>query len=273
MSNTGVAEINGAQLWYEVAGEGFPLVLIHAGIADHRLWNQQFDVFAQAYKVIRYDLRGFGDSTFPDGDYAHYMDLRGLLDHLHVSQAHLCGVSMGGTTAIDLTISDPKMVKSLIVVGSSASGFTPQQTAEEIATAEAINTQWDALYEAGKLEEASELEMQLWVDGPRDRAQVNQAVRALVNDMNLKAMRKYNSKTTYKKLEPPAVDRLGEINVPTLIMVGGLDTSNALKSATYLATNIRGAEKVVMDGLTHVPNMEEPEKFNRIVIDFLANVR
>jgi pimeloyl-ACP methyl ester carboxylesterase len=272
MSIIGIAEINGAKIAYEVTGNGVPLVLIHAGIADRRLWNHQVEVFAQTYQVIRYDLRGFGESNFPDGDYSHYQDLRGLLDHLQIAQAHLCGVSMGGSTAIDFTLTSPERVKSLIVVGSSASGFTPTRSPEEIAKADAFGAQWDALFEAGKLEEANELELQLWVDGPRDPAQVHKEVRSLVGDMNLKAMRMYNANTNFKRLEPPAFERLAEIEVPTLLIVGSLDTLNTQQSINQLAANIRGVKKVVMEGLTHVPNLERPEEFNRIVLDFLASV-
>ena len=272
MSIIGVAEINGAKISYEMAGDGVPLVLLHAGIADRRLWDRQFDAFAQTYQVIRYDLRGFGESTFPDGDYAHYQDLRGLLDHLNIAHAHVCGVSMGGSTALDFALSYPTMAKSLTMVGSSASGYTPPRTPEEVAAMQDFETKWDALYEAGNLADASELEMQRWVDGSRQPAQVDQAVRRLVNEMNLNAMRKYNSKTTFKRLDPPAFERLGEVNIPTLLVVGSLDTLDTLSAIDYLASNIRGVKKSVMEGLTHVPNMEAPDAFNHILRDFLASV-
>jgi 3-oxoadipate enol-lactonase len=272
MHITGTAKINGAQLSYDIAGEGFPLILLHAGIADRRLWDRQIEVFAQSYQVIRYDLRGFGESTFPDGDYAHYQDLRGLLDHLNISHAHVCGVSMGGSTALDFTLSNPTMAKSLTMVGSSASGYTPPRNPEEIAAMRAFENTWDALYEADKLEEANELEIRRWVDGPRPSAQVDQTVRSLVSDMNLNAMRKYNRNTTFKRLDPPAFERLAEVKLPTLLVVGSVDTSDTLSSIDYLAANLPGAKKIVMEGLTHVPNLEAPEEFNRILLDFLASV-
>lgn len=267
-----LAEINGASLYYEVVGEGYPLVLIHAGIADHRLWKNQIDEFSKRYKMIRYDLRGFGDSNFPDGEFSHYRDLYGLLQFLNIEKAHLCGVSMGGSTAVDLALAYPQMVSALITCGSGASGFQREMSDEEKKYWEDFETKWDGFFKAGKLEEANEMEVELWVDGPRSPSEVNPEVRALVGAMNLKAMRKYNENAKFVRLEPPAAGRLAEINVPTLVLIGDLDTAGAIASSNYLAANIPNARKVVLYGLTHVPNLERPQEYNRLVLDFLDGV-
>src|SRR6266851_3278425 len=113
---TGFAELNGTRLYYEVAGEGHPLVLIHGGLVDRRLWDDQFDVFAQHYRVIRYDIRGFGNSDVPAGPYSNYEDLYGLLKFLGVEKAYIMGLSMGGGIDIDFTLAHPEMVAALIPV-------------------------------------------------------------------------------------------------------------------------------------------------------------
>jgi pimeloyl-ACP methyl ester carboxylesterase len=266
------AEINGASIHYEIVGEGYPLILIHAGIADSRLWQHQVSEFAQHYKVVRYDLRGFGLSTIPDGESSHYRDLHALLQYLHIDKAHLCGVSVGGSTAIDFTLSYPHMVSALITVGSSASGWQREMSAEEQNYWDDFGAKWDELYAAGKLDEANEMEVQLWVDGPRGPTEVDPQVRALVSEMNLTAIRQTNNNAKFVRMEPPAVNRLAEITIPTLIIVGELDTASAVQAADHLASGISGARKVVMHGLTHVPNLERPAEFNRLVLGFLENV-
>src|SRR5436309_11448713 len=127
MTQTGYAELNDTKLYYEVAGEGHPLVLLHGGLVDRRLWDDQFTVFAQHYKVIRYDMRGYGDSGLLKRDTKPYSlgkDLYALLQFLGVEKTYLIGLSMGGGLAIDFTIKHPEMVDALITVGAGVSGFT-----------------------------------------------------------------------------------------------------------------------------------------------------
>ena len=104
---SGFAELNGTKFYYEVMGIGEPLVLVHAGIADCSMWDEQCHVFSQQYQVIRYDMRGYGQTALVDGPYAHYEDLKSLLDFLGVQQAHVLGCSFGGTTALDFTLAYP----------------------------------------------------------------------------------------------------------------------------------------------------------------------
>src|SRR5690606_6601331 len=121
--STGFADINGARLYYEVAGEGPALVLLHAGICDSRMWDDQFAAFAKHYRTVRYDLRGYGQSNPVAGRFAHYEDLRALLDHLGIERAYLIGVSFGGMIAIDFTLTYPQRVAGLILVGTGVDGY------------------------------------------------------------------------------------------------------------------------------------------------------
>ncbi|GAB4197645.1 MAG: alpha/beta hydrolase [Roseiflexaceae bacterium] len=267
-SHTGVAEVNGAQIAYEIAGEGFPLVLIHAGVADRRMWDAQMPAFAQAHRVLRYDMRGYGQTPMPAGPFAHRRDLIGLLEALGIGQAVLLGCSMGGTTAIDAALERPDLVAALIVVGSSPSGL-------EIEVAPP--RQWDELvaaYKARDMERTAELEVEIWVDGPqRTPDQVPAAVRELVRQMNLIALTNEAAGLGQPEpMSPPAAGRLGEIRVPTLVIHGDLDQPDIPQSSAYLAEQIGGARHVVMPGTAHLPNMEQPEEFNRIVSDFLSNI-
>lgn len=119
----GFAAINGANLYYEVAGSGHPLVLVHAGIADNRMWDDQFSAFANQYRVIRFDQRGYGQSPPMEGEFARHNDLYELLKFLKVERAYLIGCSMGGRVCLDFALEHPDIAAALIMVGSGPSGF------------------------------------------------------------------------------------------------------------------------------------------------------
>ena len=182
---SGFAEVNGAKLYYETLGEGHPLILIHAGIADRRMWDDQFAVLAQYYNVIRYEVRSFGNSRplEDSGDsvltYSDHQDLDGLLNFLNVEQAFVLGVSNGGRIAIDFTLAYPDKVKALMPICSALGGYEFQDEATEQKDAAG-----DAALERGDIAQAVELNLQLWVDGPqRTTDQVNSTVRRRVGEM------------------------------------------------------------------------------------------
>lgn len=266
---SGIAHINGAKLYYEVVGSGQPLVLLHAGIADRRMWDDQFDVFTRHYRVIRYDARGFGTSDLPPGQFAFRDDLYGMLKHLGVEKAYLVGCSMGGSTCLDFALEHPEMVEALVLVGSGLSGYqwTNRNDPLDAAAEEASN--------ARDFERANELNLRLWVDGlDRTPEQVRPGVRERVSEMNLASLRRIDEQeqAQQQRLDPPAAGRLGEIAAPTLVIVGDRDVPDIQHIAEVLEQGIPNARKVVMADAAHVPNMEWPDQFNRIVLDFLGGL-
>ena len=271
-SETGFAEVNGARLYYEVAGAGHPLTLIHAGIADHQMWDDQFAAFAARCRVIRYDLRGFGQSTLPPGPYSMVDDLRALLATLGVERTYLLGCSMGGGIVIDFTLTHPDHVDALILVGSAISGRESSQGMRDAWAAV------DATFERDGLDAANDLEVRIWVDGPhRTPDQAPSAVRERVRAMNRRIFERGPEfdATEGQKIAPPAAGRLSEIHAPTLVIVGDGDQPDIVANAEYLThgpTSIPSTREVIMPGLGHVPNMEQPAEFNRIVLDFLAQI-
>jgi pimeloyl-ACP methyl ester carboxylesterase len=265
----GIAEVNGAHLAYDLTGEGPALVLIHAGIADRRMWDDQIPVFSQRYQVVRYDLRGYGESTIPPQPYAHHEDLAGLLHHLQIDKAHILGISMGGRVAIEFTLSHPEMVKSLIRVNSGVG---------EIEPSEVLQTAWEAMEaaeEAEGLTAVIELENQLWVDGPnRSPEEVPTAIRERVQEMNTALFARIAEHEAAEELplEPPAVERFAEISVPTLIIVGGEDVPDVHAVAEIMESSIPGNRKVVISDAAHMVSMERPEVFNLAVLEFLREI-
>jgi pimeloyl-ACP methyl ester carboxylesterase len=264
----GIAEVNGASLYYDVAGDGEPLIFVHAGIADRRMWEGQLEAFAERYRVIRYDMRGCGRSEAQTGTpFSHHDDLHGLLDFLGIERAILVGCSIGARTVIDFALAHPERVRVLALVCPSVSGF---ESGEEPPA------EWDELVaadEAGDLERVSELEVRIWVDGPyRSPDNVDPVLRDLVREMNLIALRNEPDLGEERPAEPPAVNRLAEIQAPTLVVAGDLDRPEVGTRAELLARSIPRAQKVVINGTAHVPNMEKPDEFNRVVLEFLAGL-
>lgn len=259
--------INGTDIYYEMEGDGFPLVLVHAGIADSRMWNDQFPEFARHYRTLRYDRRGFGQTKPGAGSFSHHADLYGLLKSLQIHQAHLVGCSQGAKTILDLALEQPESVRSLTLVSPAVSGFAydgkPPRQAEEYALADA----------AGDLDRINELELQIWVDGPlRKPEQVERRLREKVREMNAIALRNEAELGEETELEPPAAGRLENVQIPTLIVTGNLDTPRTLAAGEFLASHIHGAQRVVMPGTAHLPNLEEPEEFNEHVLEFLKSL-
>ena len=264
-TNTGFIEINGAPLFYEVAGEGFPLVLIHAGIADSRMWDEQFAAFAQRYRVVRYDWRGCGRSSIPAGLFAQHEELRELLQHLGIARTHILGLSYGSLIALDFTLAHPEMVEKLVLAAPGVRGDQP--SAEQMQYNEAE----ERALEAGDLDGATEITLRTWVDGPRrEPGEVDPTVRERVREMQRHAYEiPIPEGADELGLEPPAAGRLSEVKAPTLIIVGDYDLQAKVEQARMMAAEIAGAQLVVFPGVAHMVHMEKPVEFNRAVLDFL----
>lgn len=266
------AQINDASLAYdELGAHGFPIVLLHAGIADRRMWDGCMEPLAARHRVVRYDLRGFGESSMPPGAYSHVSDLLGLLDALRVERAALVGVSMGGRIVIDFTLEHPERVAALVPVASAMSGY--QDWSQEMEDGDAAIAQ---AIEAGDLETANELELRFWVDGPhRSPADVDPAVRATARELNAGVLGRAGEQERGDEtsVDPPAVTRLAEIRVPTLVVVGDADVQDLLVIAEQLSRLIPGARKAVMPDVAHLPPLERPELFAQLVLDFLEAQR
>ena len=262
-SQTGFAHLNGTQIYYEIAGSGPPLVLVHAGIADSRMWDEQFVVLAHDFTVVRYDMRGFGQTRMTAGPFAHPHDLAALLQHLNITSTALLGCSMGGRVSIDFALEFPDIATALIPVASGVSGYTFEGDQP---------SQWLALiaaYEQGDLAQTSEYEVQIWVDGPHRRPdQVPASIRDRVRAMNLIALATPEDLGTEQPLDPPAISRLHDIQVPTLVIIGELDQPRILEQCACIAHAIPRAETVTLP-TAHLPSMERPDEFTQIVQGFL----
>ncbi|GHO96433.1 hydrolase [Reticulibacter mediterranei] len=273
---TGFAEVNGTTLYYEIAGTGHPFVLVHGHLLDRRSWDEQFAVFAQQYKVIRYDQRGFGDSgLITKGEpYSDRQDLYELMHFLSIESAYLMGVSGGGALAIDFTLEHPEMVDALIPVTAGVSGFRPsEEVMQKHPDVVRLYLGLNEAFEKHDITRAVEISLELWTDGPgRLPVQVAPSIRERVREMTTRNWERPDdeaqAQTSPVPLEPPAVGRLSEIGVPTLVILGEWDGPNPLEQ---LAAEIPRAKKVVIAETAHHPFLEKPAQFNQIVLDFLGS--
>ncbi len=270
-TETGYVELKDGKIYYELAGEGETLVLSHAGFVDSGEWDYQWQAFAEKYRVIRYDMRGFGKSSKLEAPIVRRDDLLKLFDHFKIEKAHLLGCSMSGEIIIDFTLEYPERVLSLIAVSAAPGGFQmqgepPKELMQMIEAAQ-----------KGDLEGESELQMRVWIDGPfRQPDQVDAAVRKHAAKMNKIPI----ENPTYIKadsqplnpLNPPAVQQLDTIKVPVLIIAGALDNSEIVRAADVMEKEIPNAQKLIIDDTAHMPNMEKPAEFNKAVLDFLKTV-
>ena len=268
---TGYADVNGAKLYYEVVGEGHPLVLLHAGVANLHMWDDQVRAFRDRYRVIRFDHRGFGQSHAPAGPASISDDVYGMLKVLNVDKAYVVGCSMGGGAALDFTLAHPQMVDGLVLVGPGISG-APDEDDSMAATFQAIQ---DAA-KVGDYDKANELEVRIWVDGVgRTPDQVDPAYRAKASAMNraLYDNEAELSAIEWQEADPPAYPRLESVTAPTLVIVGDRDLPEMQQIVDTLAARIPGARKVVMHDTAHLPSMELPDQFNQILGDFLSSLK
>jgi 3-oxoadipate enol-lactonase len=264
----GFVAVPGGQLYYDAAGNGLAFVLMHEGIADSRMWDDQWDSFSEQYRTVRFDHRGFGKSTDPHGEFSRAEDTVAVMDHLGIERAAILGPSMSGAVAIDLALGYPDRVWALILLATFPHGY--DSWSEESQRLDAVE---EKALEAGDIERVIELNAHMWIRGP------SRTAGDLDPEFLARAMQLLRENTgregegPVRWLEPPAVGRLADIRVPTLVMVSDHDFPDMITTSRFLAERIPGARFEVLAGAAHLPNMERREEFNRIVLDFLDSVR
>ncbi|TQL46742.1 pimeloyl-ACP methyl ester carboxylesterase [Homoserinimonas aerilata] len=262
-------ELNGASLYYETEGEASApaLLLVHAGIANLRMWDPQVAALAASHHVIRYDSRGFGQTTSDDVEFSERADALALLDHLGVDRATIIGCSRGGRLAIDLAVDTPQRVSGLVVIGGGPSGFPDVELTE--AEDAAIDL-CDAAYERQDWAELSRLEVKLWSIGVgRDESTLDPQFVRTAYELDAANLRSASDRPVPMQLEPPAYDRVVDVTVPTLVVVGDHDLSEALAQYEYLLSTIPRADGCRFPDSAHLPSVEHPDEFARVLLRWL----
>jgi 3-oxoadipate enol-lactonase len=265
-SERGYVEFPGSRIYYEVDGDGPALTFVHAGVAHLRMWDVQVEEFKDRYTVVRHDERGFGKTQTEDVPYSNSDDLRRVLDHLGIERTHLVGNSRGGMISLDFALQWPERVRSLTLVGSGIGGFDNDDPALT-----PLFDEMERLWKEKDYEQVVELETQMWTDGPGQPAtRVDPAVRARMVEWNLENYRAEQEAEQIQRLEPPAAERLGELTVPTFVIWGLLDTSEANSSGEKLVAEIHRARSHIFPDVAHMVSLEKPTEFNALLAEFLA---
>ena len=265
-NETGFLETNGARIYYEVEGTGPAVVLIHAGVANLRMWDDQVPALRDDYRVIRYDTRGFGRTETDAVEFSNRADVAALLDHLGEATAHVVGVSRAGSIALDFALEFPDRVRSVVVVAGGISGYESPE--------EAPHETWELpekLYEAKDWRGLADWETAYWADGPGQPAdRVAPEVRAKVHDWILTTYEAEKEEGKPIVLDPPAAGRLAELRPPLLVVLGTLDDAGTSESMRHLAASVPGARLEEFTGAAHMLSMEQPERFNALLREWLA---
>jgi len=253
------------ELYSEVAGEGPAVALLHEGICDSRMWDDQWGPWSESRRLLRLDLQGFGRSPLSGQPYSHASDVIEALERHGIERAAVVGVSMGGRVALEVALARPELVSALVLVAPGLPGHE---------WSDALRAQWaeeEAAFDAGDLDLAVEVSLRTWVDGPRRSPDdVDPALRSRVGEMQRQAYELQRDWVDEDLLVPDLAQRVGEIAVPTLVLVGEGDQPDMQAIAERLAREIPGARLETIPATAHVPSMERPREFDALVLPFLA---
>jgi pimeloyl-ACP methyl ester carboxylesterase len=261
---TGVATLGQSEIYYEIAGIGEPtVILIHGGLLDNRMWDEQFELLAKSNRVVRYDASAHGKSILPPDVYWDHADLRELMNRLEIENAVLVGLSMGGKVAIDLALESPERVEAIVAVSSGLSGFRFES--------DFYLEHRDAMIQAwreGEFDAVVEEFQRCWTDGPlRAPEDVDPVVRETVRAM---ARNGLEHAMEGRLIDPPAIERLDELALPMLVVVGELDMPGIHEIADMVVEANPNAELVKIPDVAHMVNLEAPERFNELLLEYLA---
>lgn len=249
-------------LAHDDAGDGPAVLLVHPGVADRRMWDPLVPALSHAFRVVRPDLRGYGASAMPGGQYADADDLAALLDHLDVADAAVVGSSFGGRVALELATAHPGRVRELVLLNPDLDGIEPT------ATAAAFGAEEDRLLDAGDLEGAVRLNVNTWL-GPDAELSVREALAAMQRRaFEVQLAADASDDPTRPRQAPVDLDAVA---VPTLVVTGGHDMDHFRHLATHVSAGIDGAELVELGWAGHLPALERPDVVQALLLDVLRD--
>jgi 3-oxoadipate enol-lactonase len=256
-----------SDLYWEEAGAGSPVVLVHEAVGDSRMWDPQWESFPRSHRTVRFDQRGYGRSPLEPGTISHARDLIDLLDEIGLARASLVGGSLGGRVALEVAVAQPDRVEKLVLLNPGLPGHD---------WSEEVRAGWEeeeAALDRGDLDEAVEVNLRMWFDGPRRSAdEIDPGLRARVGELQRRAFDvqlPIGDDVSEELLVPDLANRLGEVQAPTLVVIGDDDASDIHAIGDRLVREIPDARRASMPG-AHVASLEHPDEFDRIVLEFLS---
>ena len=252
-------EVNGARLWYDEAGSGPALLLLHGGLGDSGLWEPVVPFLAERFRTIRTDLRFFGRSTGPAAPWSWHEDVLGVLDELGIERTALAGLSLGGRLATEIALAHPERVSALVLVAPGLAGHDGRAYTAD------MEKRYEAAEAAGDRDAMLEIDLEPWAPlGIDERiwqlAHATPDANPLPEDVEPRA-----------PAGPPAKERLGELAVPTLVLTVSHDPAGFREIGPLIAAGAPNARRVELDS-DHFVTLREPELVARTLVDFFSTL-
>jgi pimeloyl-ACP methyl ester carboxylesterase len=237
--------VDGGEVWSEDGGSGDrTVVLLHPGVGDSRIWEPVLPALSASYRVIRYDARGFGRSPAPTVKFSLLADLITVLDYYGLDRAGMVGCSQGGGSALGLALEQPARTAALVLLCPDVPGYPwPEETDE-------LDVEYEHVLGTGDMDALAGLMQRVWAGAgptPAVMEQLRSAARADISSRDM------------EQRDPPVFDRLGEISVPTSLLVGDADYPPLIQANRQAAARIPGCELAVVPGMDHLPPLREPD--------------
>lgn len=264
--DTGRVEVPGSSIYWEASGSGSPVILMHGGNLDRRMWDSEFEAWRTTHRVIRFDARGYGKSGRIDAAFTAHDDLLALMDSLSIPRASLVGLSLGGRIAMDFALAHPDRVERLVLAAPGISGGK---------WAEDGDTLWlPAARAAFAVKDSVGLAI-AWLQSAYIRTALRDSattawVRQIVIDQAPFWMDMIRNNDLEREAVPPAAGRLAELRMPILLLVGSEDTPYILDIARAIQATAPNVQRVDFPGVGHMINLETREQFQKSVIEFLS---
>ncbi|MCU0408183.1 MAG: alpha/beta hydrolase [Bacteroidales bacterium] len=259
-SESGYINVEGGKLYYEIAGKGRFIVLLHDGMVNREIWDDQYPVLAESYRVVRYDRRGYGRSTDPESTYSNLDDLHQLFLQLKIDEAIVFGMSSGGGLAIDFTLKYPANVKGLVLVGAVVGGLGYTQHM----------TDRGGHLDPALADDPARLTRYFVEDDPYETYSAN--LKAKEKLMQLVPSMGRSNRVPTRPPDRVAVRFLSEIKVPALILVGEYDHPDVHAHAGAIDAGIPDSRRELVRNSGHLIPLEQPAAFNERVKTFLTRI-
>ncbi len=254
-------------IYFEADGEGMPVVLIHAGYLDSRMWDREFHKYSKKFRVIRYDIRGYGRSSRATAEFSDAEDLKSVLDELKIRKTVIVGVSNGGRIALDFAVKYPEHVIGLVLVNSGVSGYKASEEDQKLFEQfNEIEEKYVRMLEEHNFREAAVTDVDFWthmVRGELRERLIEIAAENVHTDENEPGL-------LQKSPEPPAFESLNRLDFPVLVIVGEKDNPASRSISGKLHEMIPGSQIKVIPGSDHIPSLSSPEEFDSAVFAFAA---
>ena len=265
---TGAVPVPGGSLYYERQGHGEPVVMVHSGFLDRRMWDPQFATYAERFTVVRYDIRGHGNSSKPATPYVDADDLLAVLDHLGLASSFVLGDSNGARIAAGLAAGAPQRVRGLVLVGGTPGDLdpTPEEESRFMDTFDERDGKILELASAGRVDDSVDAMLEAWAPAvsPATREYLRTIARENFDQMLAATL----GKLPNRKPPFPVAERLRHGAVPMLLVCGAEDHPALAMMMGRFAHQVPHAKYVELPGADHTANLSATAAFDRLVLDF-----